>query len=84
MVKVEEKLRSILSTLTFVITKDPLSTHRGTTNTSRKEHKNIGALSADRSFVCLFVCLFAWGFSFPSRIFHSYGDVTISVEGCEC
>ena len=57
MVKVEEKLRSILSTLTFVITKDPLSTHRRTMNTSRKEHKNIGALSADRSFVCLFVCL---------------------------
>ena len=35
------------------------------------------------SIICLFVCLFAWGFSFPSRIFHSYGDVTISVEGCE-
>ena len=28
----------------------------------------------------LFVCLFVWGFSSHSRIFHSYGDVTIASE----
>ena len=29
-------------------------------------------------FVCLFVCLFVRGFSSHSRIFHSFGDVTIT------
>ena len=29
------------------------------------------------------VCLFAWGFSSHSRIFHSYGDVTITGEGLQ-
>ena len=29
----------------------------------------------------LFVCLFVWGFSSHSRIFHSYRDVTITGEG---
>ena len=32
-------------------------------------------------FVCFFVCLFVWGFSPHSRIFHSFGDVNISSEG---
>ena len=31
--------------------------------------------------ICLFVCLFVWGFTSHSRIFHSYGDVTITSEG---
>ena len=31
----------------------------------------------------LFVCLFVWGFSSNSRIFHSYGDVTIAAKGCK-
>ena len=30
-----------------------------------------------------FVCLFAWGFSSLSRIFHSNGDVTITGEGLQ-
>ena len=34
-------------------------------------------------FVCLFVCLFVWGFSSHSRMFHSYGDVTITDEGLQ-
>ena len=29
---------------------------------------------------CLFVCLFVWSLSSHSRIFHSYGDVTIAGE----
>ena len=29
---------------------------------------------------CLFVCLFVWGLSSHSRIFHSYRDVTITSE----
>ena len=33
--------------------------------------------------VGLFVCLFVWGFSSYLRIFHSYGDVTITIEGCK-
>ena len=32
-------------------------------------------------FVCLFVGFFFWSFSSDSRIFHSYGDVTIAGEG---
>ena len=31
----------------------------------------------------LFVCLFVWSFSSHSRIFHSYGDVTIAGEGLQ-
>ena len=31
----------------------------------------------------LFVCLFVWSFSSHSRIFHSYGDVTITSEGLQ-
>ena len=34
-------------------------------------------------FVCLFVCLFVWSLSSHSRIFHSYGDVTIAGEGLQ-
>ena len=30
--------------------------------------------------VCLFVCLFVLGLSSQSRLFHSYGDVTITGE----
>ena len=30
-----------------------------------------------------FVCLFIWAFSSHSRIFHSYGDVTITGEGLQ-
>ena len=33
--------------------------------------------------VCLFVCLFVWGLSFHSRIFQSFGDVTITGEGLQ-
>ena len=33
---------------------------------------------ADSFVVC--VCLFVWSLSSHSRIFHSYGDVTITVE----
>ena len=29
-------------------------------------------------FVCLFVCLFVWSLTSHSRIFHSYGGVTIT------
>ena len=29
------------------------------------------------------VCLFVWGFSSHSRIFHSHGDVTIAGEGLQ-
>ena len=32
---------------------------------------------------CLFVCLFVWGLSSRSRIFHSYADVTITDEGLQ-
>ena len=32
---------------------------------------------------CLFCFLFLWGFSFHSRIFYSYGDVTITGEGLQ-
>ena len=32
---------------------------------------------------CLFVCLFVWGSSSHSRIFHSCGDVTITCEGLQ-
>ena len=28
--------------------------------------------------ICLFVCLFVWGISSHSKIYHSYGDVTIT------
>ena len=31
----------------------------------------------------LFVCLFIWVFSSHSRIFHLYGDVTITGEGLQ-
>ena len=31
----------------------------------------------------LFVCLFVWNLSSHSRIFHSYGDVTITGEGLQ-
>ena len=31
----------------------------------------------------LFVCLFVWGFSSNSRIFHSYTDMTIASEGLQ-
>ena len=31
----------------------------------------------------IFVYLFVWGFSSHSRIFHSYGDVTITGEGLQ-
>ena len=34
-------------------------------------------------FVCLFVCLFLRSLSSLSRIFHSYGDVTIAGEGLQ-
>ena len=39
-------------------------------------------------FKCLlllvpYVCLFVWGFSSHSRIFHSYGDVTITGKGLQ-
>ena len=34
-------------------------------------------------FFCLFVCMFVWGFASHSRIFHSYGNVTIAGEGLE-
>ena len=30
-----------------------------------------------------FVCLFVWGFSSHLRMFHSYGSVTITVEGLQ-
>ena len=33
--------------------------------------------------VSLFVCLFVWFFPSYSRIFHSYGDVTIAGEGLQ-
>ena len=33
-------------------------------------------------YVC-FVCFFVWGFSSDMRIFHSYGDVTITGEGLQ-
>ena len=32
---------------------------------------------------CLFVCLFVWSFSYNSRIFYSFGDVTIAGEGLQ-
>ena len=32
---------------------------------------------------CLQSCLFVWGFTSHSRIFHSYWDVTIIVEGLQ-
>ena len=28
-------------------------------------------------------CLIVWGFSYPSRIFHLYGNVTITSEGLQ-
>ena len=31
----------------------------------------------------MFVCLFVWGFSSHSRIFHSYGDANMTGEGLE-
>jgi hypothetical protein len=31
----------------------------------------------------MFVCLFIYGFTSRSRIFHSYGDVTIADEGLQ-
>ena len=31
----------------------------------------------------LFACLFVWGLTSHSRIFHSYGDVTITDEGLQ-
>ena len=31
----------------------------------------------------LSVCLFVWSFSSHSRIFHSHGDVTVTVKGCK-
>ena len=31
----------------------------------------------------MFVCMFVWGFSSHSRIFHSYGDITIAAEGLQ-
>ena len=31
----------------------------------------------------LMICLFVWGFSSHSRIFHSYGDFTITGEGLQ-
>ena len=34
-------------------------------------------------FPCLFDCLFVWSFSSHSRIFHSFGDVTIAGEGLQ-
>ena len=34
-------------------------------------------------FWFFFVCLFLWGLSSYSRIFHSYGDVTITGEGLQ-
>ena len=36
----------------------------------------------DCQFVC-FVCLFVWDFTSHLRIFHSYGDVTITGEGLQ-
>ena len=33
--------------------------------------------------ILLFVCLFIWSFSSHSRIFHSFGDVTITGEGLQ-
>ena len=32
-------------------------------------------------YLCLFLCLFAWSLSSHTRIFHSYGDVTVVGEG---
>ena len=32
---------------------------------------------------CMYVCLFVWGFSSNSRIFHSQGDVTNSGDGLQ-
>ena len=31
----------------------------------------------------MFDCMFVWGLSFHSRIFHSYGDITIASEGLQ-
>ena len=36
----------------------------------------------DSALKCL-ICLFVWGLSSHSRIFHSYGDVTITGEGLQ-
>ena len=33
--------------------------------------------------VGLFVCLFVWGLSSNSKIFHSYGDASITGEGLQ-
>ena len=37
----------------------------------------------DQSYVCLFVRLFVEGLSSYSRIFHSYGDASITGEGLQ-
>ena len=48
-----------------------------------KFSNNVISLTMLIKFVCLFVCLFVWSLSSHSRIFHSYGDVTIACEGLQ-
>ena len=47
---------------------------------SYNPHNGFIRASAD---VCLFVCLFVWGFSSHSIIFQTFADVTIVGEGLQ-
>ena len=49
-------------------------------NLSLKSNKKLRLPSP---FMCLIDCLFAWAFTSNLRIFHSYGDVTITGEGLQ-
>ena len=63
-----------------------LSIRRKTLSNQSINHRNKYILAMSKKITPLthtFICLFVWGLSFHSRIFHSYGDVTITGKGLQ-
>ena len=70
------------------VTDTAASRHLDGQTNIRKTHVGNSTAYVVGLFVCLFVllyffCLFVWGFSSHSRIFHSFGDVTIVGGGLQ-